>query len=60
MRVVVEVLADDRDDAIQLLREAARRLKGRRESSGETVNSCIGDYRITVQDEVPANHNDDD
>ena len=43
----------------QLLREAARRLKGRRESSGETVNSCIGDYRITVQDEVPANHNDD-
>lgn len=60
MRVVVEVLADDRADAIQLLREAARQLKKRGESSGETVNSCIGDYRITVEDEVPANHNDDE
>ncbi len=60
MRVMVEVLADDRVDAIQLLREAARKLQRHRESSGETVNSCIGDYRITVQNEAPANHNDGD
>lgn len=53
MRVLVEVVADDRADAVLLLREAAYKLRFRSETSGETVMHCIGDHRITVEHEPP-------
>lgn len=48
MRFFIEVVADDRDDAVSLIREAATRIKRSRETQGETVTHCIGDYRVRV------------
>ncbi len=54
MRFFIEVIADDRDDAVNLLREAATHIKKKREEHGKTVNHCIGDYRVRVYDEDEA------
>ena len=54
MRVLVEVVADDRDGVVLLLREIATNVKRRRELSGKEVNYCLGDYRVTVEDEPEA------
>lgn len=50
IRVRIEVVADDREDAVSLLKDAVRLVSRAKESSGETVNSCIGDYRITLEE----------
>ena len=52
MRFVIEVVADDRDDAANLLREAAHKIKRGKEKSGGEVNHCIGDYRIFVGEDL--------
>ena len=52
MRFVIEVVADDRDDAYVLLREAARKIKQDMERHGHENNHCIGDYRIFVGEDV--------
>lgn len=51
MKVTIEVLADDRDDVVTLVREIATKLKRRKEESGKTVNYCMGDYRVIVENE---------
>lgn len=51
MRVVIEVVADEREEIVTLVREVATKLKRRREESGKTVNYCMGDYRVLVSDE---------
>lgn len=50
MRVLVEVVADDREDCATLLRDAAADVE-RFKPTGETVNACIGDYRVTLTEE---------
>jgi hypothetical protein len=52
MRFVIEVVADDREDAANLLREAARKIKRGNEVSGQEVNYCLGDYRIFVEKDL--------
>lgn len=54
MKVTIEVLADDRDDIVTLVREIATKLKRRKEESGRTVNYCMGDYRVIVEDDPDA------
>ena len=52
MKVVIEVVVDETEDAVPLIREVATKLKrGRGIVSGETVNYCLGDYRVTLLDE---------
>lgn len=51
MRIVIEVVADSREDACILLREIATNIKNRREKSGAEVNYCLGDYRVEVSEE---------
>jgi hypothetical protein len=48
MRFLIEVVADDVDDAVTLIREAATLLKQGRIVSGRIINHCIGDYRVIV------------
>ena len=52
MRVVVEVVADEREDVAYLLREAARRVRKSTEKHGAEVNYCAGDYRIFVEGDL--------
>lgn len=52
MRFVIEVVADSRDDAANLLREAAHKIKRSKETSGHEVNHCIGDYRVFVGEDL--------
>ena len=52
MRFLIEVVADDVEDAVPLIREAATRLKGGRIKSGEIVNYCQGAYRVTIEDDT--------
>lgn len=49
MKIMIEIVADSREDVLTLLSDAVAVLKRGREHAGE-VNSCIGDYRITVED----------
>ena len=52
MKVVIEVVVDEVEDAVPLIREVASKLKrGRGIVSGETVNYCLGDYRVTLVNE---------
>lgn len=48
MRFVIEVVADEREDAADLLRDAARKIKHGKEQDGKEINHCIGDYRVFV------------
>jgi hypothetical protein len=48
MRILVEVVADDRDDLATLLREVATKVKRSKEKSGETESYCLGEYRVIV------------
>lgn len=50
MRVLIEAVADDREDIATLIREAAGKVKRGKERSGETVNYCLGDYRVIVDE----------
>ncbi len=54
MKITVEVVADERSEIVTLLREVASKLKRHREKSGETVNYCMGDYRVIVEDDPDA------
>jgi hypothetical protein len=51
MKIVIEVVVDETEDAVPLIREVATRLRRGRIKSGETVEYCIGDYRVTFLDE---------
>lgn len=51
MKVVIEVVVDETEDAVPLIREVATKLKRGRIVSGETINYCLGDYRVTLVDE---------
>ncbi len=50
VRIVIEVLADEVADTIPLIREVATRLKKGKIESGKTVNYCIGDYRVVIEE----------
>lgn len=52
MRFLLEVVADDAEDAVPLIREAATRLKRGKVKHGEIVNACIGDWRMQIQEEA--------
>ena len=52
MRFVVEVVADSRDDAANLLREAAHKIKHGKEQPSKEINYCIGDYRVFVGKDI--------
>lgn len=51
MKVVIEVVVDETEDAVPLIREVATKLKKGRIVSGEVTNYCLGDYRVTLIDE---------
>lgn len=53
MRIIVEVVADDRDDAAALLRDVATKIKRGKEDNAREVNNCIGDYRVLVYEATP-------
>lgn len=52
MRFVIEVVADDRENAVRLLRDAALKIKRCEERHGRENNHIIGDYRIFVGEDV--------
>jgi hypothetical protein len=52
MRFVIEVIADNRDDAANLLRVAADKIRRSKERHEREVNYCIGDYRIFVGEDL--------
>ena len=52
MKLTIEVVADTRHEAERILRDAVTAVRRGNERSGVEVNSCLGDYRITVEDEV--------
>ncbi len=52
MKVVIEVVADEREDVVALVREAAGILKRSKEESGVTQSYCLGDYRVIVTEEA--------
>lgn len=54
MKVTIEVVADERSEIVTLVREVATKLKRRKEESGKTVNYCMGDYRVIVEDDPDA------
>lgn len=51
MKLTIEVVADTRSEIEILLRDAVREVRGGHERSGVDVNHCMGDFRITVEDE---------
>lgn len=51
MKVTIEVIADDRDDVLVLLRAAVRELKSAKEKNAEAQQSCLGVYRVVVEEE---------
>lgn len=51
MKITIEILADDVPDAVNLIREVAVKLKRGTIKSGETVNYCLGDYRVIVDED---------
>lgn len=52
MKLVIEVVVDEAEDAVPLIREVASRItRGKGLVSGATVNYCLGDYRVTLFDE---------
>ncbi len=52
MKVVIEVVVDETEDAVPLIREVATKLKrGGGIVSGRTVDYCLGSYRVTFLDE---------
>lgn len=53
MRITIEVVADEREDAIQLLKTAVVALRRGKEASGAEINHCVGDYRIVVEEDAP-------
>ena len=52
MRFVIEVVADTREDAADLLRDAARKIKHEKEQHNKEINHCIGDYRVFVGEDL--------
>jgi len=52
VRVVIDAVADDREDLVRLLRDAVKevRLGKEGERPGQSRCSCLGDYRITVSE----------
>lgn len=53
MKLTIEIDADSRQDVLTLLRDAANVFRREREKSGEPVNSCLGYWTMTVEDEEP-------
>jgi hypothetical protein len=52
MKVVIEVVVDETEDAVPLIREVATKLKrGKGIVNGAIVNYCLGDYRVTFFEE---------
>jgi hypothetical protein len=52
MRFVIEVVADNREDAADLLRDATRKIKHGKEQHNKEINHCIGDYRVFVGEDL--------
>jgi hypothetical protein len=50
MRIVIEAVADEREDVLVLLLAAMAQLRRGKERSGVEENSCLGDYRITLSE----------
>lgn len=52
MKLTIEVVADELDEAIQLGRDALREAAQGRAKSGEVIcsNTCLGDYRLIVEE----------
>lgn len=44
----IEIVANERADAVNLLREVARLVREGREVSGREVQYCVGAYRVVV------------
>lgn len=51
MKIIVEVVSDERAGVVTLLREVATRLKADLLESGKEVNYCLGDYRVIIEEE---------
>lgn len=50
MRIVIEIVAEDRVDALALLSDVRSKLRRRSERTGESVQTCIGAYRVVVEE----------
>lgn len=50
MRILIEIVTDTREEGLSLLREIRQKIRTGREENRHTVNHCIGDYRITVDE----------
>ncbi len=51
MKLTIEVDADDRADVLRLISDAVQKVRRGREVSGEPVNSCLGCWTVTIEDD---------